>query len=105
MRTRSMVMVCASAIALALGHAAAGSVLTAPPATPDPEQRYVFYLHGKILEEAGRNARNPRWGAYEYDAILEQLGAHGALVISELRPRNTDVARYAAKVATQVHAL
>jgi alpha-beta hydrolase superfamily lysophospholipase len=105
MRTRTAVIVCASAIALAFGHAAAGSVLTAPPSTPDPAQRYVFYLHGKIVEEAGRNARNPRWGAYEYDAILERLGGRGAIVISELRPRGTDVERYADKLVTHVQAL
>jgi dienelactone hydrolase len=98
-------MACASAIALALGHAAPASALTAPPPKPDPAQRYVFYLHGKILEDAGRNARNPRWGAYAYDAILERLGARGAIVISELRARDTDVERYAAKVAAQVRAL
>jgi dienelactone hydrolase len=90
---------------LALGHAAAGSVLTAPPSKPDPAQRYVFYLHGKIIEEMGRNARNPRWGAYEYDAILEQLGARAAVVIGELRPRDTDVDRYAGKLVAQVNAL
>jgi dienelactone hydrolase len=105
MRTRTAIIVCASAIAAALGHAAAESALTAPPAKPDPARRYVFYLHGKILEDAGRNARSPRWGTYEYDAILERLGARGARVISELRARDTEVERYAAKVATQVHGL
>lgn len=68
-------------------------------------RRYVFYLHGKIVEDAGRGARHPRYGAYEYDAIVRELGASGAVVISELRPTGTDVERYAGKVAGQVREL
>ncbi|MDH5672094.1 MAG: alpha/beta hydrolase [Myxococcales bacterium] len=80
-------------------------LLKAPPERPDPKGRYLFYLHGRIIEEAGRRPKHPRWGFYEYDAILRTLGSRGHVVISEQRPKNTGVAAHAKKIATQIRAL
>ena len=68
------------------------------PASIDPAKRYLFYLHGKIIEDQGLPAISPSYGEYEYEAILEKLRGHGFVVISEQRPKNTDGATYARKI-------
>ncbi len=70
-------------------------------------ERYVFYLHGKIVEDQGANAVETvqGFGAYEYSNILETFRKEGFVVISEVRARNTDPATYAHKVARQVDSL
>jgi metallo-beta-lactamase class B len=69
----------------AAGH---GEVLQDVPPAPDPAARYVFYVHGRILETQGRNASSPDFGPYAYDAILRALASHGPTVISEVRHGN-----------------
>ncbi len=80
-------------------------VLTEVPASPDPQARYIFYLHGRIIEEEGAEAVSPEFGKYEYAEILDTLADRGFIVISEVRAKNTDVKQYAQKVAGQVNAL
>lgn len=95
------------ALLLALVAAApayAGDVLTDLPKTIDPQARYLFYLHGRILELQGRHAVSPQHGPYEYDAILKALAGRGFNVISELRDAATGP-EYAQKVADQVRRL
>jgi len=75
------------------------------PAAFDPARRYLFYLHGKIIEDQGLPAVSPEFGAYEYTAILEKLASHGFIVISEQRPKNTDGYAYAQKIAGQIATL
>jgi hypothetical protein len=80
-------------------------IFTAAPASPDPKARYIFYLHGRIIEEEGPEAVSPEFGKYEYAEILEAFADRGFIVISEARAKNTDVKQYAQKVAGQVNAL
>ena len=84
---------------------AAGRISAAPPAAPDPGASYVFYLHGRIVEEQGDAARHPRFGRYEYRAILAALAERGHQVISERRPASTSVPGYAKLLVTQLRAL
>ncbi|PKO11596.1 MAG: hypothetical protein CVU39_28510 [Chloroflexi bacterium HGW-Chloroflexi-10] len=72
------------------------------PAVFDPSQSYLFYLHGKIIEDQGIPAISPKYGEYEYAAILETLSSKGFVVISEKRPKNTDGMKYAERVVAQV---
>jgi hypothetical protein len=81
------------------------AALAEPPAAPDKRARYVFYLHGKIIEDQGRRPTHPRWGVYEYDAVLGALARPGHIVISEQRPTGTRVGPYAAKIVAQVEGL
>ena len=74
------------------------------PEKIDPKAHYLFYLHGRIVEE-GRRPTSPQFGVYEYDQILEALRARGFVVISEQRPKGTVIEKYAEKVATQVRDL
>lgn len=82
-----------------------GSAAARPPDRPDRAAHYLFYLHGKILEDSGVAAVHSEFGPYEYGAIVRQLIDSGFVVISEIRLRNTDPARYADSVAHQVQRL
>ena len=84
---------------------ATGLTAYAFPESIDPAQHYLFYLHGRIIEEQGLPAVSPEHGEYEYEAILEKLSGYGLRVISEARPKNTDPVTYAEKIAGQVRAL
>lgn len=75
------------------------------PASIDPNTRYLFYLHGRIVEEQGLAATDPQYGAYEYVNILERLAESGMTVISEQREANADVNDYAAQLGDQVQRL
>jgi len=75
------------------------------PAEIDPGARYLFYLHGRIIEEQGVRPTHPTFGVYEYQQILEIFAERGFVVISEARPEGTDARAYAARVADQVRAL
>jgi hypothetical protein len=75
------------------------------PDSINSAKQYLFYLHGKIIEDQGIPAISPDYGEYEYGAILEKLNGYGFVVISEQRPKNTDSVKYAKKIAGQVTAL
>ncbi|HEV8199735.1 MAG TPA: alpha/beta hydrolase [Candidatus Polarisedimenticolia bacterium] len=99
---------CLAIAALAIGWALAakaGSILDQVPNAPDQSARFLIFLHGRIVEEQGRRPTSPTLGVYEYDGILEALASRGAVVISEQRPEQTDVNRFAAHVVDQVRAL
>jgi len=72
------------------------------PTTIDPTARYLFYLHGKIIEDQGLPAISNEYGEYRYIEILETLRSDGLVVISEQRLRNADGVAYARRVAAQV---
>ena len=75
------------------------------PASIDPAKHYLFYLHGRIIEDQGLPAISPDFGEYQYEAILQKLESHGFEVISEQRPKDTDGDQYARRVAEQVKTL
>lgn len=72
-----------------------------------PAQKYIFYLHGKIVENQGANAvdNTNGFGAYKYLDILDSLKQHRFFVLSEVRPKNTDVDQYALKIKIQIDSL
>jgi hypothetical protein len=72
------------------------------PKTIDPTQRYLFYLHGKIIEDQGIPAVSPDYGEYRYQAILERLSSYDFVVMSEPRPKDTDSYQYAKRISVQV---
>lgn len=82
-----------------------GAVLKDLPADIRLDARYLFYLHGAIIEEGELRPEHPRFGFYEYEAILDSLAAHGLVVISEARKAGTDVGEYARKVVSQIEQL
>lgn len=72
------------------------------PKLIDKESKYLFYLHGKIIEDQGIPAVDPKYGEYEYGAILDKFSDKGFIVISEQRSKNTDSLLYAQRIAEQV---
>ena len=72
------------------------------PNSIDPTKRYMFYLHGRILEDQGIPAVSPEFGEYQYEEILSTLQSYGFVIISELRPKNADSWEYAQRTASQV---
>ena len=97
-------MILAAALLALVTPVGPGPILTDVPARPDPKARYVFYLHGRILETQGRRAVSPDFGPYEYDAILEALAARGLAVVSEVRKDGAG-REFVDKVAGQVRRL
>ncbi len=81
-----------------------GAIFDAPPKQPDKSARYLFYLHGRIVEDS-RRPISPQYGPYEYDEILNVFKSRGFVVISEQRPKGTEVEQYAVKVVDQVRQL
>lgn len=67
-------------------------------------QSYIFYLHGRIIEVQGANAVDSvnGYGAYKYKAILDSLAAPKNIVISEVRPKDTEVRTYAQIIGKQI---
>lgn len=82
-----------------------GAIFQSVPEKIDPQARYLFYLHGKIIEEKGIRPTDERYGVYEYEAILSALSGKGLMVISEARPKDTNPKEYAAKVVEQIKKL
>jgi hypothetical protein len=75
------------------------------PANIDASKYYLFYLHGKILEDQGINAVSEKYGPYDYEKIVSALKKRGFVVISEVRSKNTNPWEYARKVVGQIEVL
>ncbi|VAX20268.1 hypothetical protein MNBD_IGNAVI01-766 [hydrothermal vent metagenome] len=75
------------------------------PSKVDTSKKYLFYLHGRIIEEYGVRPESKKYGIYEYEKILNSLAETGFEVISEPRPKNTDIFNYSQKVAAQIDSL
>jgi hypothetical protein len=84
---------------------AQGLIIKDVPENVDVARKYLFYLHGRIIEEQGIRPTSERWGVYEYEEILEAFKTRGLVVISEARPRGTQIEQYAAKVINQIQTL
>jgi hypothetical protein len=75
------------------------------PAQIDLTERYLFYMHGKIIEDQGLPATSPEFGRYQYEEILSTLESFEFVVVSDLRPKDADGWEYARRGAGQVREL
>jgi hypothetical protein len=66
---------------------------------------YLFYLHGAIVQEQGANAVSKDFGPYKYLDILDTFKFRGFYVISEVRPKETEIEGYGTKIKNQVDSL
>lgn len=80
-------------------------IFAAVPDKPETDKKYLFYLHGLIVEEAGIRPKSEEHGYYEYEMILDELAERGFVVISEPRAQGTQVKAYADYTAAQVRKL
>ena len=69
------------------------------------DETYLFYLHGRIIEDAGPTPTHPKFGLYDYPAIVEALGSRGATVVSEVRKSGTEMDQYARKTIENIEKL
>ena len=76
-----------------------------PPSVIKPSARYIFFLHGKTVENHGPNGRHPCFGIYDYHGIVRSFTSCGFTVISEIRPKGTKLDKYARKIVRQIKAL
>jgi len=81
------------------------NILQHVPDNPDSTKRYLFYLHGLLVEEAGIRPKSEEHGYYEYELILEALAQEGYIVVSEVREKGTQIKPYAENIASQVKKL
>jgi len=88
-----------------VSHAAGQGLSPNIPQTVDTTAKYLFYLHGGIIQEVGIDAVSEYYGKYEYIKILDTLSSRGFFVISERRPKGTDEIDYAGKVFRQIDTL
>jgi hypothetical protein len=75
------------------------------PTEIESTSRYMFYIHGKIIEDQGIPAVSPDYGEYRYEDILRTLQSYGFVLISEQRPKNANSMEYAQRTVAQVHKL
>jgi hypothetical protein len=75
------------------------------PTQIDPTDRYIIYLHGKVIEDQGLPAISPDYGEYQYEKILAALESYGFKVISEQRSKDADGWEYAQRGASQIDEL
>ena len=72
---------------------------------PSTDERYLFYLHGRIVEEQGAEAVSERFGPYAYKEIVQVFTDRGFTVRSEVREKDTDVHEYADRLVGQIKEL
>lgn len=82
-----------------------GMIVSTVPEKIDSKARYLFYLHGYIVEAGNTRPTSPRFGVYEYDQILERFKQVGFVVVSEARQQNPEIEPYARKLVEQVKQL
>lgn len=80
----------------------AGEIVSEAPLKPQPDTRYVFYLHGQIVQDSGPRPTHPRWGLYDYPLVLEALAQDNIVVVSERRKKGTDPIAYSQTIEKQV---
>jgi len=81
------------------------NALAAPPDIVDRSARYLFFVHGRIVETDGPDGVSPEFGAYRYFDIVDALNTGENVLISEVRTMEVDAHAYAAGLARKVNAL
>ena len=67
--------------------------------------RHIFYMHGRIIEEQGKDAYSEKFGKYELDSIVSSLRVDNSIVHCEVRRENVESIDYARFVSKQVDSL
>ena len=71
-------------------------------AVADTSEKQVFYLHGAIIEKGDPKPIHPKYGLYDYPAIVSALSTYDFQLISEQRQPDTDYLLYAKKLVSQI---
>ncbi len=68
-------------------------------------KKYIYYLHGRIIEIQGKDAVSDEYGKYEFDSIVTALGGSEHIVIAEVRHENVDYLDYANTISREIDSL
>ncbi len=71
----------------------------------DSIPNYLFFLHGRFLENHSLKDKHEEYGRVEYKEILNRFTNLGYTVISEKREPETNASEYAEKVLRQIDSL
>ncbi|RDK85578.1 alpha/beta hydrolase [Marinirhabdus gelatinilytica] len=69
------------------------------------DDRFIFFLHNRFLEEHELNELHPEFGRTEYNEIISEFKKSGLKVISEKRSGNVNAREYAIGIVTQIDSL
>jgi len=75
------------------------------PTTVNPDEKYVFYSHGLIVEGDNLMPKDERWGVYDFIAVRKALSDPNYNLIAYHRPEKTDADQFAQKLALDVKKL
>ena len=83
----------------------AGTIYEQFPEKVDPNNKYVFYSHGKIVEGNNTNPIHARWGEYDFPKVKEALSSNNYTLVAYHRPKNTHPNKFALKLSNDVKKL
>ncbi len=69
------------------------------------DDRFIFFLHNKFLENHELNESHPKYGRTQYNEVITEFEKNGFKVISEKRNRDTDIKEYAVGIVNQIDSL
>jgi len=69
------------------------------------DERFIFFLHNRFLEEHDLNELHPEFGRTEYNEIITEFQKSGLKVVSEIRDGNVKAREYAVGVVSQIDSL
>ncbi len=67
--------------------------------------RFIFFLHNRFLEEHQLDDFHPEFGRTEYNEIIAKFKKKGFKVISEKRSENVNARQYAIGIVTKIDSL
>lgn len=87
-------------------HAGAVELYDRFPDQIRPDERYVIYSHGLIVEGTDPRPKHPEFGTYDFPAIKRALFDGGGFnLIAHQRPANTDIGEYVSTLESWVRRL
>lgn len=85
--------------------AVAGDIFWRFPNKISASERYLFYVHGKIIETDGVSPISPRFGHYQFHRIVTRLAKGRANVIARVRRGETGPHAEAFRLANEIRYL
>lgn len=85
----------------------AGDIGERIPSKINPQDKFVFYSHGYIVEGENPKPVDTRfgWGLYDFPAIKQALASDGYHLIARHRAKNTDPFIYATELSQDIRTL
>ncbi|GLX85356.1 hypothetical protein tloyanaT_16080 [Thalassotalea loyana] len=82
-----------------------GKVFDTFPEKIMPDDAYVFYSHGYIVEGDNPTPEHPEWGVYDFPQVKAKLSDPSYNLIAYHRPKNTEPFSFAKQLADDVRKL